>query len=1614
MENNETPVMAKSKSWLHRISMVILFILMGILLVSFLVHVPVVQQWGIKRITNYLGSKMETEVRVRNFDLNIFDHLVLDDIYIENPLTPGDTLLYSEELRVTFKSLLHLITGKLYIKQVEIHNGNLSFERNSELGMSTVSYLINKFANPDKKNKTGNGLDLDLKQLSLERVSLKYHDALTSNDQFFFFEDASFEVKDLDLKNKVIVGSRFDVFGADIVMSKTGDGFVEFLDSLAKTNVLVKDTVDPWLIQIEQLRIEDATFKSDNYSKSKVSPWAASDVDFDHLDLVDIDIDIDSFSMLELSFGGIVNNIHLLHKNGFEVKKLSADRASIDCNEITLEGAFLQTNNSVLRDTIRFSYDEYADFDDFERKVKIDFNSKDSRVALKDLLRLVPKLKTDAFFQQNKGQTISLNGQISGEINRLKVLNMSLAMGELRLDGDFRSRNLAEKGNEFLNLDLKRSSMDAATLEKILPGLSLPPDFNKLGKVTFRGKFFGYFEDFVAAGSFQTALGNAELDMRLALKENRDNSSFSGSVKLDRFDLGRFSGSSDLGFVSLDAAVKDGRGISKESARAVLVGTVKSLQFKGYEYRDISLNGNLNQRFFDGAFEIHDEFAEIVFNGSIDFRDSIPDYNFNAEIKTLDLHQLNIVANPLAVSGVFDVDLKALNLDRIFGTANGGHIQIRDSSENIYRLDSFSIISRYDDIDLRSIDIESDLLSGKVVGDFKLKEIVPLIKSHLKTYYPRFFPNMILPDSLFRMSDQQLAFDLSLQDSKNWFGMAGVPDLRIERLTASGTVDTKRDIISVNGFIPEFHFRTFNIYYVDYSFEEHAGEALSKIDIVASDINEKVIFEDIRLDNRYANDSILVHFNTANLTQVFDKLNIKAKILPDEGFYTFNLEPVDLEMFGSPWTIDEKNHIKIWNDRIDISEFELSNGKQEIFVDNLDEKGVKALISGFDASYIDEIWDYDKLDFAGSYILNMRIEDIFAMKGYRSDLIIPDFYINGDHYGLLEFYATSTAMGDRVDIELDIVKGDRLIGGEGYFYPPLKEVPEELQNQWQINADINKLPMSFWQYIIGDNISGTEGSMDADIKFGGLINEMTIAGNGHVVNGKTKVNYLGTTYFFHDQTFKITDEMIDLTGTILTDEGGNRATVIGGLTHRHLSNLGLNATISSPRFIGLKTSPKDNPTYYGYAIGKMLVNFSGRLNRPSISVDAETAEGTYLAIPIDNGATTAETDFVEFTTILGDTTVPLKREEILIKGMDFDMNVSVNEGAVVEIIFDEQSGEILRGSGNGNIQFGVTRAGEMTMNGLFEIEKGDYLFTNFIVRKPFIIKRGGTIRWDGDPFDALINVEAEYEKLRASVAVFIQEYLLRAGDNARSDAQIKTEVDLTLILTGFLSSPNIDFTIDFPNLTGEIKGYVDSKMRILRSDQNAMLEQVMGLLLTRSFLPSNTILNSAGSVATSSLNNTVSELISTQLSSYLSGFLSDAVEGIGFINSIDLDVGVDINPFGAAQDVTTIDDILTESGNNVDFRFSNRLFGDRIIVDVAGNYTTNSPLTTDGQYYTGDYALEYMLTDDGKWKIRFYHRDDFTIEGRRKKYGLGLAYRREFDNFAELFNAKSQKDTELD
>lgn len=306
------------------------------------------------------------------------------------------------------------------------------------------------------------------------------------------------------------------------------------------------------------------------------------------------------------------------------------------------------------------------------------------------------------------------------------------------------------------------------------------------------------------------------------------------------------------------------------------------------------------------------------------------------------------------------------------------------------------------------------------------------------------------------------------------------------------------------------------------------------------------------------------------------------------------------------------------------------------------------------------------------------------------------------------------------------------------------------------------------------------------------------------------------------------------------------------------------------------------------------------------------------------------------------------------------------------------------------------------MYGDFTVVTGNYLFTlmNIGLNKPFNVQPGGTISWSGNPYEAIIDINATYSGLNTSVYNFISEYLAATSGDVQELARNSTPVNLGMKLTGKLLKPDIAFDITFPNLDSELRNYAENKMRTVRLDPNELNRQVFGLLVLGQFLPSGYTIQ-ASEVGI----NTVSEMLSNQLSIYLTEFFSEFLTGSNLVQGIDFDIS--FNRFSSTFDP----DNPANSYTNNELRTRLKVIvNDRISVQAGGNFGNQAYTGGTNGLLAGEFVLEYVLSKDRRLKLRMYAGTEADIaSGRRNRQGVALSYKREFDSFSELLDARKRK-----
>lgn len=1603
--------------WIARIGLwvVALFVLLAVLL-----QLPPVQNYIAKQVTKTLSKELGTKVELDYLYIAYLDRMTMRRFYIED--FNGDTLLYSGKLQVDFVlNPFVLFRQGLTIDEIRLTDANFNIRTLAPSSKSNLELVLEKLFPATEKQEKSRPFHMDIRQVYLQDVSF-LQDNQTRGKRFYaslsrgYIEFKTFDlpgknlkVKSLDLREPVV---KIESFPAKPVAVNT---------AVATIDTMETDTV-PTRIVVEDFLLRNGQFVLNNYIHSPEKNTLADEIDYDHLNVFGINMNIHDFSMLQDTFQGVVQNIAFKERSGFVLNELAAENAMVTPRSVSLSNFHLITPSTQLGDTLIFKYRGFDSFSDFNNKVLMEGYLHHSAVALSDIMFFAPGLKEVPFFSKNKKEVVQMDGEVRGSVNSLRVrdLNLRLSDGSV-VQGNFSSHNLAVKNEENLNLRLERLTTRMRTLRELIPGFNLPPTFDRLGRLNFRGSFDGFFSDFVAYGDLNTDIGRAVMDMRMNLKNGIEKAGYSGKLSLRNFDLGKWTDNPDFGLVTVTSEVKNGVGLRAQTATAQLTAEIQNFTFKNYDYQNAHLDGQLNRNLFDGTFVIQDDNVDFNFRGLLNYKDSIPIFDFQANINKLDFKKLNLTKTDLVLSGKFDLNVTDDRFSKMEGEAVASNMHLVYKGDEKFDIAYLEAMSYFDSLGNKVFQVQSDALKALIRGRFDIEQIPEAFLQYFQRNYPKFADRLGIKPNRKAINPADFTYDINIIDSKGINKILDEKLGRLQQIKVAGLYDSASDSLMMQLDVPSLKYGDVQVKDAAVTLNLLKDQGWMDLYVTSTVLNDKQTLEPITVLSFMNQDTVEFGINYYS-NGVLDNLTLEGYFYPvDTSLFQVQFKQSNLVILEMPWQIDPGNKITFGKNYIQASNFTLESNRRRLVLETTNNKGVRVSMTDFNFSVIDQLWDDDVLDFGGTFDMTAEVDDVFKMENIQANILSDSLLVNGCNIGTMNGDVVANNLKSPLEMNIIVRDGTTQLRARGTYN--LGDVAQadltraaalDQSSNFDFQIGLQEFPICILEKLVKGVFSQIEGQVNGNVRINGAGGKPNISGDLTIMNGLISVDYLKTVYTYPKAEVKVNNYLFDATGTIVYDKYGHKATVQGGLRHNHLRDLGVDARLRTPRFLVLDTNKEDNNLFYGHAIASGDVRFNGPFDKIDIYISATANDSARLVIPLSTTSNTSQLNFINFvdkSKAQEDQNQP-GRERPELKGVKLEMNLTIQEEAQVELVFNEQTGEVIRGSGRGNIRILMPRDGNFQMFGNYVIQEGDYLFSLYnVVNKNFRVRQGGNIQWTGDPMAAQINIEAAYTGLNTSVANFIQEYLANASSEIKSNASKATDVVLLLHLQGDLRQPVINFDIEFPSLTGELKNYADNKLRVLKQDQNELNRQVFGLIVVGQFLPSDFALQGSEIIY-----NTVSEFISNQLSLLLTELFSDLITDGRVLSGIDLDIA-----YNQYQSVDLGEGQAFNRGDEFQVQLRQNFFNDRLSVVVGGNLDIGSNVRTaaaTGTFFGNDVVIEYVLNKDRSIKLKVYQRLQPDIGGgRRFQVGTGISFRKEFDSFGDFWrslrgDAKKLKDNQ--
>ncbi len=1349
------------------------------------------------------------------------------------------------------------------------------------------------------------------------------------------------------------------------------------LDYFSSTDTItIADTTasSPWEISISAISLLDTKF----HFQDKNEPPAPEGMDYSNIDVSGINLEMTDIAFDADTINCNIRRLSATERCGIALHNLSGE-FQVSSRFLKAHDLKIITDHSDLALTFDFLYDRWNAYNDFLTEVTIQTKIEPSYLDLQDIGFFAPELLV-------MKDRIRLSGDIKGTVSNFKARDLRFAYGKNTFFyGNVSALGLPDVEETFIDMHIKAMNTNKTDLESILiPGdlrhLELPGILANIGVVNLKGAFTGFYNDFVAKVNVITNLGSVGADLSLKKQKGDPLIGYTGQLNVNSFDIGKLTGSSKyLGIVTLKSEI-NGKGLNLSEADLKMNVRIDSAFLYNYNYKNLDVSGSLVDKKFTGLLSVKDPNLNLDFNGFIDMGDTIPDFDFKAQIHHAQLFALHLLARDSVekIAASLKVNFKGTNLDNIDGSI------IIDSTvyaegKKLITMDHLSLLTRQDTATGKSYHLQSDFVDADITGDFSFKALVPSLSSFIQNYLASFTMN----DSLIALSEiqsnQKMNYEVRFKKSDEVTGLF-LPFLRIApNSSIEGYYNEESGSLVMKGKSPAIFINNIELsgWYLDTETKMNdmsvkTGAARVYFKKASKGDSLEVKLDSFQVVSNLRHDSILYrmtwtgeekHSELDGFVSFYDSPIIKLKLLN-----------CNVYLDQRNWTVDPENYTIIDTSSVMLSKVGFHSGDQFLKADGKlsisKSDTMNIYFNKVDVSRLDKLIGSDQVNVDGILSGQVRLSNPYTNIMVLSDLRIDKFKFNREELGDATFEILYDANGPRFDVNSKIYYTGN-VGTNIPFSLTGSYFFEKKNPHFDFDLNLKNLNLRMLGPFVSDFMSGLNGLASGQVKLKGTFEKPAITGQLKLMRTEFKINYLNVPYSFADIVTIDTNGFFFKDITVF-DSLGHKAILNGKITHKYFRDLRLGLQLEMNDFAAFNNTRAQNSVFYGNARASGSATVSGPFDNIHIDVKATNGAKTHVVIPIDLTQSVGENDYIIFVNPNEDS-LSLIREKprVNTSGLSIDLGLRVNQEAEVEVYFPNQLGN-LKATGTGEFLLGMTPTTPFTLSGTYKLAKGFFLFQfRSLLRLPMSIKEGSMISWSGDPTDANISISAVY-KTKAP---------LKGLTTDPEEEGIRIPVECIVRLGGKLLNPEMTFAINLPNVEESIRNLVYTS--IDTNNQITMTEQVFYLMVLNQFKPV---------VATSStidVGATSMSLVTNQINSMISQVSSN------------VNVNVNYKPGSST------------TSQEFDVGISTQLFDDRLLID--GTFGMNSYKNSSMQQSStivGDINIEYVLTKNRRWRVRAFNRTNtLNILNNNAPYtqGVGIKFQRDFTNVKELFSGFKKK-----
>lgn len=1109
--------------------------------------------------------------------------------------------------------------------------------------------------------------------------------------------------------------------------------------------------------------------------------------------------------------------------------------------------------------------------------------------------------------------------------------------------------SVAEKG--FDNLHLFMKNEDIALLRRV-------------GDCDITGE--AHIENKRINGKAYIACQAGELEASILFDKKRG---FSIVTEGKDMQLGRITGIQELESCNIEASIN---GNTLNWSNTIEIGgSITELTANGYTYAPIDFTSSIDKN----RIKAHITAEDPNLKGTliVSYKPNMDDrLDITMKIDSIAPGKLNLANNP---ENIFSFTLNGEYNNHGNGNSRMNakiHNLIVDNGENKNEIRNIHI---HDDRseEQHILLLSSDILDCNVIGEFEYSTLA-------KGVYDIFAGHFIKGNKEYRKSapgNNSYTFRLGIKDSGILNDIFNLPASINGYSTIGGECSEKDGIFRINADINNASIA--NGIYRSIKLEGYTDNNKIALDVEAVKpiIGNKKDFKYSNTDNDltitlkslYSNDSIRSSVNWENGNtgrKIKGAIGVNAEIEHSiEGipYISAILKSDSIIHNDSIWLVSAGS-IKGNLERIEISDMKLYNENQSIKIQGTAGKNATDVLHidarNIEIATIFDLVNFKKLEFSGNASGKANVTNALGKPDAKGMFNIENFNINSCQMGTAEANVGWDSQGKAILIDTRIAGNNGTSIVNGFL--------SQANDTIELKVDADNLKIGFLNKYLSSFVSDLKGECNGKAYIRGSWRLIDLYG-ALSLECNTRVKATNTVYTLQSNSVNMSSGRISLNNAQLTDTYGNKGSMTGFVSHDKFSHWACDFNFTTDNMLVYDTREFNDLPFYG------TVSATGTARMTS------NTDGLFLSATLENGANSRiiynsgdtggvrDNSFITFTDSRKKTNSMEKEKEIdkysFLSRLNLDFMLDINDGMQLKVYTNMQSDDYIDLYGIGPIHAIYDEHEGFSMKGNLNLERGAYKFTiQDIFPKEFSITKGSKLHFNGDPFNAQLDLRTKY--LVPSVPL---------SDLAPEIARRKNvKVNCLMNIGGTLQAPSLTFGIELPEGSEEEKEILASSIST-PEQRNMQFIYLIGI----------------GKFYTYDYNTaqTGDSQSSTAMESFISNTLSGQLNNmLGHI--------IDNSNWDISGNFST-----SERGWNsmeVEGMLAGRLLNNRLLINGNFGYREN-PIASSN--FVGNFEVQWLMTPKGTVSLKAYSKtnDRYFSKTNLTTQGAGIILRHDFNSW---------------